>query len=208
MSFAVGLGLLLLGLSLWLSPCRPHHGLLALLVLAYDFGSKRIPWLAAIGMGLLRGLNLGTALALPALAGGDVGHRTDLWTAACCYGLYIVAVTVLGIFEDEPKPPVRATAAVQTAPPLCALLGLFVVQGGLWPAPALASLPALWFLRRNARTRVFDQRSIRQAMTFLLLGTMVYTALLALAAGQPVLAGGILLVIAPARWISRRIALT
>ena len=46
------------------------------------------------------------------------------------------------------------------------------------------------------------------SMTLLLLGTMLYTALLALAAGRPAEAVGIVLAILPARWISRRIALT
>jgi hypothetical protein len=205
LAFAISLGLLLLAAGLWLSPCRAHHGLIAALVLAYDFAGKRIAWLGALGMGSLRGLNLGTALALGA---GTEGHQAALWTAACCYGLYIVAVTVLGIFEDEKQPPPRAVAAVQTAPPLCALAGIYAVQGGLWPAPALAAVPALWFLRRNSRTRVFDRATIRRAMTFLLLGTMLYTAMLALAAERAWLALAILAAIPPARWIARRIALT
>ncbi len=203
---AVALGVLLLGLGLGLSPCRLHHGLIAALVLAYDFGSKRLPVLAVFGMGTLRGLNLGTALAMPAtVAAGPAQH---LLVAAVCYGVYIVAVTILGIFEDLPKVRARAVAAVQVAPPVVAFCGLYTVQGAAWPAPALAALPMLWFLRRNTRTRTWDQAAIRRSMMFLLLGTMLYTGLLALAAGRPYEALAIVAAIAPARWIARRIALT
>ena len=66
----------------------------------------------------------------------------------------------------------------------------------------------LWFLRRNTRTRTWDQAAIRRSMMFLLLGTMLYTGLLALAAGRPYEALAIVAAIAPARWIARRIALT
>lgn len=205
--FALGLGTLLLALGLWLSPCRLHHGLIAALVLAYDFLGKRLDWLGALGMGTLRALNLGTALAVGGEAVPPAAH-TALLVAASCYGLYIVAVTILGIFEDTPNVRARAVAAVQSAPLIAALTGLLAVQGQLWPAPALACVPIVWFARRNARQRTWDRAAIRRSMTFLLLGTMVYTALLALAAGQPAVALGITAVIAPARWIARRIALT
>ncbi len=210
LGFACTAGTLLLLAGLLLSPCRLHHAGIAALVLAYDFGGKYVPWLGAVGMGTLRALNLGTALALPgAVVPGRAG---DVVVAAACYFAYIVAVTVLGIFEDAPAagPRVRgrAVAAVQAAPPIAAFCALATVQHGFWPAPAIAAVPALWFLRRNARTRVWDQRTIRTSMTFLLLGTMLYTGSLALAAGEPVAAAAIVAAIAPARWISRRIALT
>lgn len=206
LGFAVALGVALLAAGLWASPCRLHHGLIALLVLAYDFAGKRVEWLGALGMGTLRALNLGTGLAFVA-APAPESARAAL-VAAVCYGAYIVAVTILGIFEDRPAVRGRAVAAVQSAPPLVALCGIATVQGGLWPAPALAALPALWFLRRNARTRTWDQASIRRSMLFLLLGTMLYTAALALAAGAPWAACGIAAAIVPARWIARTIALT
>jgi 4-hydroxybenzoate polyprenyltransferase len=210
LAFAVGLGTALLAAGLVLSPCRGHHALIAALVLAYDFGSKLVPWAGALVMGALRALNLGTALALP--AAGAAANARDVVVAAACYGAYIVAVTVLGIFEDAPAdgPKVRgrAVAAVQAAPPLAAFCALATVQGGFWPAPALAAVPIVWFLRRNARIRAWDRAAIRTSMTFLLLGTMLFTALLALAAGEPVAAAGIAAAIVPARWISRRIALT
>lgn len=206
LSFALALGMLLLAGGIGLSPCRLHHGLIAALVLAYDFGGKLVPWLSALGMGSLRALNLGTALAMPGVV--EAGRAQALLVAAVCYGVYIVAVTVLGIFEDLPTVRARAVAAVQAAPPIAALCGLYTVQGGPWPAPMLAAVPMLWFLRRNSRTAVWSQAAIRRSMMFLLLGTMLYTGLLAFAAGRAYEAAAIGAAIAPARWIARRIALT
>jgi 4-hydroxybenzoate polyprenyltransferase len=207
LSAAIVLGVVLLAFGLWVSPCRVHHGVIAALVLAYDLLGKRIDWLGALGMGLLRGLNLATALSY----GGEsvaAPARTGLLVASGCYGLYIVAVTILGIFEDTPKVRARAVTAVQSAPLIAALCGLLAVQQQLWPAPLLAAVPILWFARRNSRQRTWDRAAIRRSMTFLLLGTMAYTALLALAAGQPLVGLAIAGVIVPARWVSRRIALT
>lgn len=204
---AVLLGVCLLALGVGLSPCRLHHGLIAALVLAYDFAGKRIAWLGALAMGTLRGLNLWTAAAMAGVA-AESEPGQNLALAAFCYGCYITAVTVLGSFEDLPRVRPRAVAAVQSAPPLVAMIGLLQVQGGFWPAPVLAAVPALWFLRRNSTTRTWDQPAIRRSMLYLLLGTMLFTALLALAAGRPIEAVGIAAVILPARWIARRIALT
>lgn len=202
---AVTFAVALAAAGIAVSPCRLFHAVVLALVLAYDFALKKLDWLGVFGMATLRTLNLGTALAL-----AEVGEprATALRVAAACYGAYIAAVTVLGIFEDRPAVRPRAVAAVQAAPPLAALCGLCAVQGGPWPAPALAALPALWFLRANARQRAFDRARIRGAMTWLLLGTMLYTALLCVAAGRWPEALAIAAVIAPARWIARRIALT
>lgn len=211
LAFAVALGIALFAFGLWISPCRVHHGTIAALVLAYDFLGKRIGWLGALGMGTLRGLNLGTALAFASVAGvAGVAEeaRRALLIAAICYGIYIVAVTILGIFEDDPPSRPRAVVSVQAAPLLAALCGIATVQGSLWPAPAIALLPVLWLARRNTRTTTWDRAAIRRSMTFLLLGTMLYTALLALAADRPWVAAAIAAVIVPARWISRRISLT
>jgi 4-hydroxybenzoate polyprenyltransferase len=204
---AAAIGTALFAAALLLSPCPAYHAVMAALVLAYDFGSKRLAVLGVFGMGVLRGLNLGTALAF---AGDAVANdaRGELLAAAACYAIYIVAVTVLGIFEDTPKVRARAVSAVQVAPPVAALCGLWVVQGGAWPAPLIMAVPVVWFLRGNVHKKAWEQGEIRRAMTWLLLGTMVYTSLLALAANRPFEALGIALVIVPARWISRRIALT
>lgn len=203
---AVAIGVLLLALGVLLSPCRAHHGAIAVLILAYDFGSKAAPVAGVLLMGALRALNLATGLWL--VDGLPAVQHERLVVAASCYGVYIAAVTMLGIFEDAPHVRPRAISAVQTAPPLAALFAILVVQGGPWPAPAVAAVAALWFLRRNARARSWPQPEIRRSMGHLLLGTMLFTASLAWAADRPALAGGIAIAIAPARWIARRIALT
>ncbi len=208
--FACGLGGMLLVLAVVLSPCRHYHGLLAALVLAYDFAGKRVAWLGVLGMACLRGLNLAMALAIAAATEAtlDPDRARDLVIAAWCYGAYIAAVTILGIFEDEPSVSPRAISAVQTAPPIVALVGIVTVQNGLWPAPAFAVLPLLVFLRRNAQRRSWDQAAIRRSMGWLLLGTMLYAALLTWAAGQPIVAAAIAAAILPARRIARVIAPT
>lgn len=207
MAFALAFGTALLAGGLLLSPCRFHHGLIAALVLVYDFVSKRAAWLGALNMGVLRGLNLATAMALAPEA-LPAGIQQALLTASICYGIYIIAVTFVGIFEDSPSVSSRAVSAVQAAPPIVAFAGIATVQGGFWPAPALAALPVLWFLRRNARTTEWTQASIRKSMMYLLLGTMLYTAMLAFAAGRWPEALGIAAAIPIARRIARSIALT
>ncbi|MFK7740962.1 MAG: UbiA family prenyltransferase [Planctomycetota bacterium] len=213
LAVAIGLGTLLLGGGLLLSPCIAYHGWIAGLVLFYDFVAKRSAVLSALTMGTLRGLNLGIGFALltalaPLTSPELASERHALLVASLCYGVYIVAVTFLGMFEDSKTVTGRAVATVQSAPPLLALAGIGVVQGGFWPATAIAALPALWFLRRNSRMKEWPQGEIRRSMMFLLLGTMLYTALLAFAAGRPIEAAAIAAAILPARWIARRIALT
>ena len=209
LAFAATLGAALFAAAIAVSPCRAHHGLIAALVLVYDFLGKRVEWLGALNMGALRALNLGTGLVL-ARSAGDVDPvlQRALLLAALCYGIYIVAVTVLGIFEDTPSVRGRAVATVQAAPPIVGFAGVAVVQAGWWPATALAAAPAIWFLRRNARTRDWSQAEIRKSMMYLLLGTMLYTSLLTLAAGRAPEALAIAVAIPVARAIARRIALT
>ena len=77
-----------------------------------------------------------------------------------------------------------------------------------WLLWGLAALPVLWFLRRNAQTRDWSQARIRRSMTWLLLGTMLYTSLLTLAAGRPIDALAIACAIPVARRIARSISLT
>ncbi len=175
---------LLLGLSLLaggtlLSPMPMHHGVLAALVLLYDFLLKRWTLLGATCMGALRAMNLGSAVVL----GGGAWTTAEL-SACACYGIYIFAVTILGAFEDDRSVRPRAVAAIQGAPIWAALGGLFAVQDGLWPAPAVALLPVLWFARRNRLIETWTQPQIRASMGYLLLGTMLYTGLLALAANR------------------------
>lgn len=211
MGFAIAFGLALLAGGLWLSPCRSHHAMIAALVLVYDFVGKHVPWLGALNMGVLRGLNLATGLALAAATStGELPPEAQraVLLASLCYGIYIVAVTFVGIFEDTPSVRARTVSTVQAAPPIVAFAGIAFVQGAFWPAPAIAAVPVIWFLRRNARTREWTQATIRKSMMFLLLGTMLYTALLTFAAGRWPEALGIAAAIPIARAIARRIALT
>ncbi|MBL8752789.1 MAG: UbiA family prenyltransferase [Planctomycetes bacterium] len=206
LGFAVALGTAMLALALLLSPCRLHHAGLAALVLAYDFLSKRLVVLAVLGMGLLRAGNLLTAASIGATASAD--HAGHVLVAAIGYGLYIVAVTVLGIAEDQQRPARSVVVLAQLVPPVVVAGVLLHVQGGWWPAPALAVLPLALFVRRVAIVRDWSRGAIRASMTWLLLGTMLYTAALTLAAGEAWLAAGIAAAIVPARWIARAIALT
>ena len=191
---------------------RAHHGIIAALVLLYDFACKKIAVLGALTMGSLRALNLLTAAAplwLPgATDAGDPAVPTVLLTAACCYAVYVIAVTILGIYEDTQRVAPRALVAVQTAPLVAGFTGLLAVQDGLWPAPILAAGPILAYARRNRLQTIWDRAAIRRSMMYLLLGTMLYTALLAGAANRWTEAAGIALCIPVARWIARHISLT
>jgi 4-hydroxybenzoate polyprenyltransferase len=217
---AIALGTGLIAAALLCTPALAHHVAIAVLVLAYDFVCKRSHLLGAVTMGSLRCLNLLTVASFArygviddfVVSYGDAGFLMclprSLLTAAICYGLYIFAVTILGILEDAPSPRRSHVLLVQSIPPLAALTGIAVVQGGIGLAPLLALLPIALFVRRMLRIATWDQRAIRGSMLWLLLGTMLYTALLALAAGSWPAALGIALCIAPARWIARRISLT
>jgi 4-hydroxybenzoate polyprenyltransferase len=204
---ALGLGLAMLVAALALSPVRLHHGIMAVLVLAYDYGFSKRAAVGAVSMGILRGLNLATGF----LVVDAVGTQWPELSIACgAYGLYILAVTLLGIMEDEPRVQPRVLQSLQALPPLVAFLALLSLSGGMGLAPALSLVPVLLFALRNRRVRSWDTRAIRGSMTWLLLGTMIYTSLLCLAATPMRLVEclGIAAAIVPARWISRRIALT
>lgn len=215
---AILLGTLLIAAGLLLSPNVWHHGAIALLVLAYDFGSKRFVVAGALTMGLLRGLNLLTAAAIPLAAGAAdaadgaiaaaYGYSRNALAAAGCYAIYIVGVTILGIFEDQKHVRPRAIVGVQAAPMLAALIGIAIVEGDAWPAPAIALPFVILLARRNRLVAVWDQAAIRRSMTWLLLGTMLYTALLCVAADRPVEALAIAACIPVARRIARAISLT
>ena len=62
--------------------------------------------------------------------------------------------------------------------------------------------------RMRTHSTDWDQTAIRGSMTWLLLGTMLYTGLLCMSAGRYAESVAVLLAVLPARWISRRIALT
>lgn len=204
--FALGLGVSLLALALLLTPSPAYHGVLGALVLGYNFVLKRSILAGAVTMGVLRAMNLCSPLVLLTEVPEVVRYR--FLVAASAYFAYIVAVTFLGHLEDEQKVRPRTVQALQVAPPVAALAALIAVQGALWPAPALAMLPVLAFSGRNRRVRVWDQAAIRGSMTWLLLGTMLYTSLLCVAVGSHVAAAAIAAGIIVARRIARSISLT
>lgn len=201
---ALSLGLALIAISLLLSPVPVWHGAIALGVLGYDYLFKASALLGALTMGALRVANLGVgATALAATA-----PTPPIQVALGAYGLYILSVTILGRFEDDPKVPPRAVLGVQTVPPLVAVVAIWTLPD---PGPALwiACALALWFaFRLRGRGDRWDQAAIRRSMTWLLLGTMIYTALLCLASDRLPEAGAILVAALCARRISRSIALT
>jgi 4-hydroxybenzoate polyprenyltransferase len=198
-------GLALLAAAVAIAPWRAHWALLALGVLAYDYLGKRSLIVGAPLMGLLRAANLagGAAFAAQSHALGEA-----VLLPALAYALYVLSVTVLGHYEDVPRIGRRAVVGVQSVPPLAALLALLALPER---APALAlglPLVAAFFARLRRVGAAWDRSSIRGSMTWLLLGTMLYTALLCVGSGRPYEAAGIALAVVPARWIGRRIALT
>ncbi len=200
---ALAAGLALLTVALALAPSRGYYAALAGLVLAYDYLLKRWTAAGAAAMGALRGLNL----AAGAVAVAAASPPREVIVAASAYAVYIAAVTLLGVREDDRQARPRAVAALQHVPPLVAVLALLSMPRP-WPAAAVALVLAAAFLVRVWRTPRWDQAAIRASMTWLLLGTLLYAGLLCLAAGRP-LEGAIVVAAAPAaRWISRRIALT
>lgn len=198
-----GMGLLAAGLVL--SPFLVYYAVMALLVVAYDYAFKRVAWAGALTMGTLRGLNL---MAGAVFASQSLPTTQIVWIAAFVYAIYIVCVTVLGMFEDDPKVPARAVVGIQSVPPLAAPLVLLGLPERT-PAVAIGFALALAFgLRVRRQGREWPQAAIRKSMTWLLLGTMCYTSLLCLASGRWPEALGIAAAIPVAKAISRRIALT
>lgn len=202
---AVGFGAGLLLLGVLLAPQPAFHLLLAGLVLLYDFASKKVRLLGALNMGLLRGLNLWSAAAYCALPAASM---VPLRIAAFCYAMYIFSVTLLAALEDERSVRPRAVANLQAAPLLLGLWGVVAVQGSWWPAPVLAVLPMLWLARANRAITQWSPTQIRAAVGKLLLGTLLYDALLCLAAARLTEAAVLLVAIAPSRWLARHFQIT
>ncbi|MCB9869448.1 MAG: UbiA family prenyltransferase [Planctomycetes bacterium] len=200
---ALLLGLAFLLAAPGLSPVPLWHGGMALLVLGYDYLLKRSPALGALTMGTLRGMNLLVPLMMGPVT--EPGRQEAALILAAGYAVYIVCVTFLGILEDVPRPPRRAVLGLVSAAVLSTGLTLLVLPVG-WPAAIGLGLAAVLLVRH--RHTAWDQRTIRGVMTWLLLGTMVFTGLIALGAGRPVEAVCIAAAMILARWIARRIALT
>lgn len=200
---ALLLGSVLLATSLAVAPCKAYYAVMAALVLGYDYVLKANAITGALVMGSLRALNLAAgAVVVTATAPPRV-----VVIAAATYGLYIVAVTLLGILEDHQQVRRRTVVSIQLVPPLSASLALLGMPQP-WPAAAIAFLLTGVFTARMRTIRVWDQAAIRGSMMWLLLGTMLYTGLLCLSAGRLIEALTVLVALLAARWVSRRIALT
>lgn len=199
-ALALGLGLLAAGGSV--SPMPLYHLGLALLVVGYDYLLKRHVATGAATMGSLRALNL--------LAGGVVLGATPpplLAYAALAYFVYIVAVTLLGVLEDEPRVKPKAVVSLGLLAPVSACLVLTQTPHAVVAASVGgALLVALWL--RALRRRTFDRGAIRQVMTYLLLGTMLYTSLLCVGMGRHAEAAAIFAAAVLGRRITRSIAVT
>lgn len=202
-NFAFTFGLTLLAAGVLISPCPLYWGGMAALVLGYDYVLKRVPAAGAATMALLRALNLCSG----AVALSGAGPDRTLLIAAASYACYIFAVTVLGMFEDDPRAKPRAIRSVQTVPPLVGSMALLGMPSP-WPAAALGFLLAAAFLGRALTVREWTREEIRTSMSWLLLGTMLYTGLLCASAGRWGEALAIWGAVPPARWISKRISLT
>ena len=201
---ALGLGLLLVSVCLAITPIPAYHGVMALLVLAYDYLVKQVVWMGAMVMGILRAMNLASGAVL-AIGPGDVWPEQTVLYAAAAYALYILAVTLLGAMEDDPGSG-KAIRGLICVPPLVAFLALLAMPRR-WPAIGIAFVLALAFVGRH-RHQEWGQAEVRAVMTWLLLGTMAYTALLCLAAKHGWEALLVALMVLPARFIARTISLT
>ena len=200
---ALLLGLTLMASGLVLAPFKLYYAVIAGLVLAYDYVVKSSAIAGALNMGTLRALNL----AAGAVAVSGAAPPRVVVIAAAAYGVYIIAVTFLGILEDHRQVPARAVISLQLVPPLCASLALLGMPEP-WPAAALAFGLTILFMARMRKIETWNQKAIRGSMTWLLLGTMLYTGLLCMSAGRLLECAAVLAAVMPARWISRRIALT
>lgn len=199
---ALALGVVLLVAGVALSPMPVWHLGLATLVVAYDYFLKRWAPVAAATMGSLRGLNLLSGAVVLGAAPPDV-----LVHAALAYFVYIAAVTLLGVLEDEPRVKPKAVVSLGLVAPASACLALYGTEhAAAAVAVGAGLLVVLWV--RTLRRRTFDRRAIRVVMTHLLLGTMLYTALLCLGMGRLPEAAAILAAALLGRRITRRIAVT
>ncbi|MGE0141875.1 MAG: hypothetical protein AB7I19_01465, partial [Planctomycetota bacterium] len=146
----------------------------------------------------------------PLAVTGTFGGTTALEAAGAAYFVYIAALTMLGVLEDEKRPPRKAVRALITVPPFAALLALSVTPAPAIPV-AIGALLAIVFLQRLKDTQTateWDAARIRAAMVALILGTMLYTSLLTLGAGRPIEAAAIFTVTIVARQLARHLAVT
>lgn len=109
-------------------------GALLVAIVAYNCGSKRIPVVGAVNMGLCRGLSM--MLGATAVPHGDLtwrligaGRLDHLGVAVCTVIVYITSVTHLARFETKSKAPRSAV----WIPPIALFLGCAAFLGKLDP---------------------------------------------------------------------------
>lgn len=111
-STAAVLGIALLAIGLAVVPWPAPGWIAALvvgLVLTYDFGCTRRPWLGAPVLGACRAGNLSLGIALTGTSLGSAGVIAILG----CYGVYVGCAVAHGALEDrEPSPAASATILV------------------------------------------------------------------------------------------------
>jgi 4-hydroxybenzoate polyprenyltransferase len=198
---ALGTGLSLLAAGILLSALPAWHALLAVLVLGYDFVAKRNAASAVVVMGSLRALNLLAGVLLGA------GPLAASLVPALAYGLMVAGITALGHEEDRAAPTEARVRFLLAAVPAAGVVGVASAEKiGLATALA-AGLAAASVVAWRGRGPL-DARAIRGRMLWLLLGLMLYAALLCLAKDRIPEAVGIALAVPVARWIARRIAPT
>ena len=200
-ALALGLVLLLLGIAVSGTPVQ--HGILAALVLFYDFVAKRSNLAAIATMGSLRGLNLLVGAWIPAQ-----GLSTPVILAATAYGLYIAVITALGICEDRASSPARVVNGLLVAAIGFATAGVaLAAPRATWTAFVVPVLAA-FLVRFVPPGRPVTPERIRAEMMKLLLGCMVYASTLCLAAERWWEAVVIAAAILVSRLVARTIALT
>ena len=127
--------------------------------------------------------------------------------AALAYLIYIVAVTLLGALEDEARVKPKAVVSLALVGPVSAVVVLGETPHGAAVAgTGIALLLLFWLV--VLRRPLWDQTAIRRTMTFLLLGTMLYTSLLSAGMGRFSESVAIFLAALAGRRISRSIAVT
>jgi len=202
-SMALILGMTCLGASLLMSPIFYYHAIMGGLILGYDYVIKRNAGAGALTMGALRGMNLLSPCAL----GASGFEKSMAFEAGAGYALYIIAVTFLGILEDSDRVKRKTVLGLVLVPPIVVTLVIYALPER-WPASAIAITLALWFLWRQRGVGVWNQGAIRGAMMHLLLGTMLYTSLIALGTGHWIEALIIVAMLLLARLVARSISLT
>jgi hypothetical protein len=199
---------LALGLLIVPPTARWLLALIALGVLAYDFLVKQKLALGALLLGTLRALNLslGTLGGAASLDRGS-NELVVLQAVSLSYFTYIVFLTLLA--AGETKELGKPLTTLLHLLPAVAMLAMTPWLPAPMPALALAVVFAVAVgLRWRHALRDWSPAAARRSVTTLLLGILVFDAVICLG-HQQWLPAALILTLAPiARAISRRVAMT